>query len=46
MRLFIGPGYRLYYTLRAGKIIIMLAGGDKSSQTSDIAKARSLAEQI
>jgi putative addiction module killer protein len=46
MRLFIGPGYRLYYTLRESKIIIMLAGGDKSTQAGDIKKARTMAEQV
>lgn len=46
MRLFIGPGYRLYYTMRGGKIIIMLAGGDKSSQASDIKNAKALAENF
>jgi putative addiction module killer protein len=44
MRLFIGPGYRLYYTMRGCRIILMLAGGDKSSQASDIKKAKALAE--
>lgn len=40
MRLFIGPGYRLYYTMCGSRIIIMPAGGDKSSQASDIKKPR------
>lgn len=39
MRIFIGPGYRLYYTIRQRTIIIMLCGGDKSTQEKDIAKA-------
>ncbi len=46
MRLFIGPGYRLYYTMRGSRIILMLAGGDKSSQASDIKKAKALAEKF
>ena len=32
MRIFTGPGYRLYYTIRQSTIIFMLCGGDKSSQ--------------
>jgi len=39
VRLDIGPGYRLYYTIQGGKIIILLIGGTKKTQTKDIAKA-------
>ena len=42
LRLFIGPGYRVYYTIRDGKLVILLAGGDKSSQKRDIEKAKEL----
>ena len=41
-----GPGYRIYYTERAGEIIILLAGGDKSSQQKDIKTALSLARNL
>jgi putative addiction module killer protein len=40
MRVDVGPGYRLYFTRRAGVVIIMLAGGDKSSQATDIRRAQ------
>ena len=45
IRIFIGPGYRLYYTIRQSTIIFMLCGGDKSSQKKDIKKAKDLAKQ-
>ena len=45
MRIFTGPGYRLYYTIRQITIIFMLCGGDKSSQKKDIKKAKELAKQ-
>jgi len=45
MRIFTGPGYRLYYTIRQSTIIFMLCGGDKSSQKKDITKAKNLAKQ-
>ena len=45
MRIFTGPGYRLYYTIRERTIIFMLCGGDKSSQKKDIKKAKVLAKQ-
>lgn len=35
-----GPGYRIYYGIERGKIILLLAGGDKSTQTKDIIKAK------
>ena len=43
MRIPYGPGYRVYYTRAAERIVILLIGGDKSRQDSDIAKAKALA---
>lgn len=42
MRIDYGPGYRLYYAHRENEIILLLIGGNKSSQQRDIAKARKL----
>jgi putative addiction module killer protein len=41
-----GPGYRLYYVRRAEVVIILLCGGDKSSQDRDIARAKAMAKEI
>ncbi len=41
-----GPGYRVYYTERGGVLIVLLAGGDKSSQQQDIKTAISLAKGL
>ena len=41
-----GPGYRVYYMERAGVLIVLLAGGDKSSQRQDIKTAVSLAKGL
>jgi putative addiction module killer protein len=41
-----GPGYRVYYTERAGVLVVLLAGGDKSSQQQDIKTAISLAKSL
>jgi putative addiction module killer protein len=46
LKLDIGPGYRVYYTERDGELIILLAGGDKSSQQQDVKVAISLAENL
>lgn len=41
-----GPGYRVYYTERRGEIVVLLAGGDKSSQQRDIEAAMLLAANL
>lgn len=46
MRIFYGPGYRVYFTQRGDRLIILLCGGDKSTQTDDIAIAKKLAKEI
>jgi putative addiction module killer protein len=42
----VGPGYRVYYTERRGVLIVLLAGGDKSSQQKDIRTAINLARGL
>ena len=46
LRIFHGPGYRLYGTIRDGRILLLLVGGDKASQKSDIDKARKILGEI
>ena len=43
MREFFGPGWRMYYTQRGTMLVVMLGGGDKSTQQRDIAAAQALA---
>jgi len=45
LRITTGPGYRVYYTEKGGEIIILLVGGDKSTQSKDIEKAKELAKE-
>ena len=41
-----GPGYRVYYTKRGDRLLLLLVGGDKSSQDDDIALALQLARNF
>ena len=42
MREFFGPGWRMYYVEQNGMLIVMLGGGDKSTQSDDISRAIAL----
>jgi putative addiction module killer protein len=46
LREFFGPGWRMYYLLRGELVIMMLGGGDKSSQASDIEAAKAIAKEL
>jgi putative addiction module killer protein len=46
MREHFGPGWRMYFVERNGELIVMLGGGDKSSQTRDIKDAKALAKRL
>ena len=46
MRIHVGKGYRVYYTIRANVLMILLCGGDKSSQQEDIRRARHMASEL
>ena len=46
MRVDVGPGYRLYFTRRGSIVIVMLAGGDKSTQARDIKRAQRIVKEL
>jgi putative addiction module killer protein len=41
-----GPGYRVYFARRGDILVILLCGGDKGTQSRDIARAKAMAEQL
>lgn len=43
LRIFHGPGYRLYFIRKGGALIVLLCGGDKATQQRDIARAQAIA---
>jgi len=45
LRLNVGPGYRVYYLQDGDTLVLLLCGGDKSTQQKDIEKAHELAEE-
>jgi putative addiction module killer protein len=46
LRIHYGPGYRIYFVKRGGRLIVLLCGGDKSTQTNDIRAAKTLAANL
>lgn len=46
LRIDYGPGYRVYFTRCGEQIVVLLAGGDKSTQQRDIRKAKELASEM
>jgi putative addiction module killer protein len=46
LKIDVGPGYRVYYTQRGNRLLLLLAGGDKTSQQKDIEQALALAAGI
>jgi len=46
MRLDVGPGYRVYFSQRGRVLLLLLCGGDKSTQARDIARARRILRDI
>jgi putative addiction module killer protein len=46
LRIDYGPGYRVYFTRIEATVVILLCGGDKSSQSRDISNARRLARRL
>ena len=46
LRINVGQGYRIYYTIRQQRVVILLCGGDKASQQRDIRRAQQMAREV
>jgi len=46
MRITYGPGYRVYFVQNGDTVVVLLCGGDKSTQSRDIAQAKQLAKEL
>jgi len=46
LRFFFGSGFRIYYTIRHKQVVLLLVGGDKSSQCKDIEKANQIIGEL
>lgn len=46
LRIDYGPGYRVYFTRRGNTVVLLLCGGDKTTQNKDIKKAISMAKEL
>lgn len=46
LRIPFGPGYRVYFVQRGAALVVLLAGGDKKTQSRDIARAKELARRL
>ncbi len=46
MKIDVGAGYRLYFVVRGNVVVVMLCGGDKSTQDKDIKRAKNMAQEL
>lgn len=46
MKVDYGPGYRLYFCRHGQKVVVLLCGGDKRTQSADIARAKRMAKEL
>jgi putative addiction module killer protein len=46
LRIFHGPGYRVYFVRKGAVVVILLSGGDKNSQQAYIGRAKEIARQL
>lgn len=46
LRIDYGPGYRVYFTQRGAVLVVLLCGGDKSTQQADITRAKAIAAML